>query len=274
MKKIAVDTALLSVLAMIMILYFAVEFAKLRAKYNWFYSWYRDYLANSPAGTPVNIGPTRAALAYERPWLSNLVCSRPITQSAAEFLMRLVRMNIPAQYLLSPPSAGLTASPADAITMLNNFTVNEASWVSKNNPLSTTGVVPYDSALVQGYVAQVHSGTATTPPNMAGDLSLQILWLYGYEEFIRERFSWSATSVLSEWNYMFGVDVISPTTTPPDDDCSAGSFISSAMSMGMAGAGVGTGIGAAAGGIGALPGAGIGFLAGAVSSIFTKTQCL
>ena len=246
-----------AIFAMIIVLLIALEYARLHSKYDWLFSNYATYYRFAPPSTS-NIGPTRIVLSYERPWVSNLITTRPITSTGAEFLLKLIKtINIPAQYLINSADNNIPAS----VKNLNNFVVSKDTWNIQNNPLFTIGLIPYESNLVRGYQNQIGLTSGQ------GDLSLMILWLYGYEEYVRERFTWSATSVLDEWNYMFATDI--PAQLPGNNPCDIGSIATNAISMGLGAAGVGA---AVSGGnpFGALAG----FVFGTVSSLLTKTKCL
>jgi hypothetical protein len=252
---------ILSVLTIIIVLFIVLEYAKLRSKYDWLYSNYATYYKLSPAGSTSSIGPTRIALTYERPWLANIITTRPITPNGAEFLIKLIKdLNITAEYLTNsvdnyqPPS----------VKNLNTFVSNEQLWKSDNNILYKIGAIPWNSDLVQRYK---NTFTACTTQPCVGDLSLLILWLYGYEEYVRERFTASSTSVLSEWNFMFATNIPSP--VPTNNGCDTSTITGNIMSMGLAGAGVGAAVSG-----GNPVGAFIGFFGGAIGSLLTKTKCL
>ena len=204
---------LLTVLVLTLVLGLALDYSVIRARYDWLYQKYGTALMGRPnKAAPVSIGPGRIVLAYERPWLAQLVQARPLSMAAATFLMRLVKYGVHPDLLLSgvsgsvdrhtPPSADAlrnAVSSLEAWTAMGKADdparppIPAAAWLAMN--------VPYNSALVAGYRAQLGMSALGSP---SGDLSLLILWLYGCEEYVRERFSSGATSALSEWNFMLG----------------------------------------------------------------------
>lgn len=265
-KRIDERTGIMTILTLCVILLIALEYAKLHSKYDWLYSIYATYINTSPPNTILNVGPTRIVLAYERPWVSNLLMTRPLTPTGAEFLIKLIKViNIPALYLASSTTNTRPAS----VAKLNDLVKTEAAWMVDSNVLYTIGKIPYKTTLVSGYVAQIYPNSTNTLKT--GDLSLQILWLYGYEEYVRERFTWSATSVLEEWNYMFALTVPAP-TIPQADGCSG--LATNIISNGTAWAGIGAMVGSAAPGIGTVLGTGLGFIGGCLAGLFEKFNCL
>jgi hypothetical protein len=271
-KKSDDKTGLLTVLTLLVILLIALEYASLHAKYDWLYTIYDDYMRNAPAGTKFDIGPTRIALAYERPWVANTIMSRPLNQTGAEFLLKLIKvLNIPGDYLTGTADINILAP---TVADLNAFVgagkpPDPSTWENNNNALYMIGKIPYHSQLVQGYYNQINSGQGGD--TTGGDLSLMILWLYGYEEYVRERFTWSATSVLEEWNYMFALTQPAP-SLPPADGCK--NLATGIVSSGTAWAGIGAMIGSSVPVLGTALGAAIGFVGGAAAGLIGKGKCL
>jgi len=249
--------ALATVLLLLAVLYIAVEYANLRSRYDNIYSWYAAL--KLPPGAQFSIGPTRIALGYDRPWMAALH-TRPIPQTAAEFLMRLIsQVKVNPLYLYDGPN-----HIHGDLQSLDWYTASKEQWADPTNPLFAMGI-PYNSPLVQGYIALKTPSTARD-----GDMSLLTLWNHGFEEYVRQRFSGSATSVLQEWNFMFGA-VPSAGVTP--SSCGALNLVSGAASAGVGAAGVGAMVGSAGGPIGTGIGAAIGFVFGAGVSLLGKTEC-
>lgn len=248
----SVENAIMILLAIIII--FVVQYSALRVRYHDIYSAY-SLITDNPAnsGVFVNIGPQRIMLGYEYPTLSSTFLSRPIPQSAAEFMLRLIRT-------LKMPVNNLLSGFATDLSPLKQFVVSEATWKSDSNPLGPSGVglIPYDSQLVSEYTKPL--------TNTSKDLSLEVIWLYGYEEYVRQRFTAGATSVLQEWNYMFGSVAASP-PGPGDSACNPVSMGAGAVSQGAMYAAMGAAI---------VPpfGAIVGGLIGAGSSLLSSPQCL
>jgi hypothetical protein len=265
------STAVIVVLALLVILYGVVQYASFRSKYDSVFSWYANVTAKNKNIVP-NIGPLRVALGYERPWLAQYL-TRPIPQTAAEFMLRLVAQErINPTYLLVGPG---TIGAGGGMAALAGFCASSTAWADPANVLGSGvgtggGAIPFDSALVRGYRCQL-SAAACSGNIVSGDLSLATLWMHGYEEYVRQRFTSAATSVLQEWNYMFATDVPAPIAA--ENACGASSIVSDVFSAGVGAAGVGAMIGAPEGGIGALPGAIIGFILGAGGSLFGKSAC-
>lgn len=272
------DVAIAIVLTLLVILYVAFEYSALRAKYDKLFSWYSQIATTNPNNVP-SIGPMRIVLSYERPWLSRLM-TRPITQETAEFLLRLAQQEeIRAEYMVFGP--GTIMYPTNSIPALINFCQNEPAWNSANNPLGPgpgpgpapgAGNIPFNSDLVCGYRRQNNIASSGCGTETEGDLSLETLWMHGYEEYVRQRFTSGASSVLGEWNYMFGQNAAAPPLNT-GDACSVSSFLSGGIQAGIGAAGVGAMLGAPEGGIGAIPGAIIGFIGGAASSLLGKAKC-
>ncbi len=272
------------VLTLLLMVYVAFQYSTLRMKYKSIFGWYERL----PSQT-TNIGPMRIALSYERPWLAQYI-TRPIPQTMAEFMIRLVnQQRINPLYLTVGPAA-LFADPVNA---LNTYCQTADSWGSTSqavkmgngmiqtvpavvNPLSQIGggQIPFWSELVQGYRMQIMARSMPAPPNAipAGtkaDLSLLTLWMHGYEEYIRQRSTAAATSVLQEWNFMFAADV--PAPVPQPAGCSATAVAGDVFSAGVGAAGVGAMMGAPEA---SIPGAIIGFILGAGGSLFGNSSCL
>jgi hypothetical protein len=268
------DTGVIVVLTLLVILYFAFEYSTLRAKYDKLFTWYSVIGVTNPNNTP-SIGPMRIALSYERPWLSRLM-TRPISQEMAEFMLRLIQQeHINASYLVYGPGA-FASNPDEALAALGALCQSETAWNDpKNNPLGPSsedypgnGGIPYDSALVCGYRFQILAPKGSCGTNIVqGDLSLATLWMHGYEEYVRQRFTSAATSVLQEWNFMFAEDTAPP--IPTSDACSAASFASGGIQAGIGAAALGAMMAPEAAPVGAV----IGFIVGAASSLLTKTKC-
>lgn len=228
---------------LIFILIIVVNYAAMRARYDDVYKTYGILDTPQGANLPVNIGPRRIMLGYEYPGLTALLESRPIPQPAAEFLLRLIRtFYIPDSMLLTPidPSA-------NPLENLKKVISSKENWDDPSNPLGPggKGQIPYGSHLVSDYAA-AKSGSAK-------DLSLEVLWCFGYEEFVRQRFTTAATSVLQEWDYMFGAIAAAP-STKDDASCATGAVAatvsSRALSMGAMGLMVPEPFGAVAGLVG------------------------
>jgi len=272
------NTGVIIVLILLLILYFAFEYSQLRSKYDKLFSWYSTIEASNPSVIP-SIGPMRIVLTYERPWLGRLM-SRPITQEMAEFILRLAQQEqINSAYMIYGPGPFLYPD-IDPITKLDELVKDQNKWENKDpsivNPLGPGdgyGNIPYNSDLVCGYRYEIGGGAATGcgPHINEGDLSLRTLWMHGYEEYVRQRFTSASTSVLGEWNYMFAEDIAPPLDT--GDACSPSSFLSDGIQAGIGAAGVGAMLGAPEGGIGTIPGAIIGFIIGAGSSLIGKAKC-
>ena len=239
------------IVVLTIVLVVTVRYSALRARYADIYLTYNALLSvPGNQAIPVNIGPRRIMFGYEYPDLSSVVMSRPITQPAAEFLLKLIRtIGVPAGYLL--------AGPDNRLQNLAAAVASRDAWNSLQNPLGPGpasvagpngyGKIPYDAMIVQQY------NTKTETAGKSRDLSLEVLWLYGYEEYVRQRFTSGATSVLDEWNYMFGSVAQAP-ATDKDSSCSstaqASKYASSIFSLG--------GMGAMFGPVGAVVGAGVG----------------
>jgi len=247
-----------ALVVLLLILIVVVQYSSLVARY---YDIYRTYgaIIDDPkkANIPVNIGPQRIMLGYEYPTLSATFLSRPIPQSAAEFLLRLVRtQQLPAAYLL----VGIDNS-LDNLKVVTN---SEADWNAATNPLGPNGAgkIPWRSSLVQNYSLN------TQVAGKARDLSLEVLWLYGYEEYVRQRFTSGATSVLNEWDFMFGAVADAP-ATPADSSCSAAAvgtdMATQALAMGSMGLMIG-------GPFAPIAGTG-GAVLGALGAWFGKSKC-
>ena len=238
------------IILLTIILVVAVRYSMMRARYDDIYKTY-SALLSMPGNQeiPVNIGPQRIMLGYEYPELANKILARPIPQPAAEFLLKLIRT-------IGVPASSLIAGPNNSLKNLEAVVSSRELWNSLANPLGPGfpsagpngfGKIPYDAMIVQQY------NTKTETAGKSRDLSLEVLWLYGYEEYVRQRFTSGATSVLEEWNYMFGSVAAAP-MTPADSSCSttqqASKYASSIFSMG--------GMGAMFGPEGALLGAAVG----------------
>jgi hypothetical protein len=192
----------------------------------------------------------------------------------------------PAALFADPVGALKTYCQSPSTWNSTSQTVNAGNGMTQTlptvvNPLSQVGggQIPFFSELVQGYRQQLASGC--TPPcvkptdipaGTKADLSLLTLWMHGYEEYIRQRSTAAATSVLQEWNFMFAADV--PAPVPQPAACSATAVAGDVFSAGVGAAGVGAMMGAPEGGIGAVPGAIIGFILGAGGSLFGNSSCL
>lgn len=281
----SLSTALI-ILALMLLIYVAFQYSALRMKYKDLFGWY-DTLTSQNKNIIPNIGPMRIALSYERPWLAQYI-TRPIPQSMAEFMIRLVgQERINPTYLLNGPNAQYPGETGVAALAL--YCSSAAAWdgtgadpPSVPNPLGAAGGghIPYWSELVQGYRQQLAGACVppgctpptNIPPGTKADLSLLTLWMHGYEEYIRQRYTAAATSVLQEWNFMFAADVPAPVAT--GEACGGTTIASDMISAGVGAAGVGAMMGAPEGGIGAVPGAIIGFIIGAGGSLFGKSSCL
>lgn len=267
------DNAFIAVITALAIAYIALQYSALRAKYDSLFSWYADLSTTNPGLQP-SIGPTRIALSYERPWLARLM-TRPISQEMGEFMLRLVQQEkINPSYLITGPAAYVDPS-LDPVNELNLKVASQSAWEvagDKGNPLWLGGI-PYNSRLVLGYRCQIGQGSICGgADDIQGDLSLLTLWMHGYEEYVRQRFTSGATSVLQEWNYMFAQDAVVPIDT--GNGCDAGMIASDGISAAIGAAGVGAMLGAPEGGIGAIPGAIAGFIVGFGGSLLGKTKCL
>ena len=247
-----------ALVVLLLILIVIVQYSALVARY---YDIYRTYSAiiDDPkkANIPVNIGPQRIMLGYEYPTLSAIFLSRPIPQPAAEFLLRLIRtQQLPAAYLL----VGIDNSLANLAVV----TGAEADWNAPTNPLGPSGPgrIPWRSTLVQNY------GLGTQVAGRARDLSLEVLWLYGYEEYVRQRFTSGATSVLGEWDFMFGAVADAP-ATPADSSCSAAAVGTDMATQALAMGSMGLMIGGPAAPLLGAAGAGL----GALGAWFGKSKC-
>jgi hypothetical protein len=230
------------------ILFIAVQYSYMKVRYNDIYQIYAPMIGKNVF---VNIGPQRIMLGYEYPKISSMFLSRPITQTAAEFLLRIIRVR-------RPPAIYLFKGFSDDTSQLQKLVANADSWNQAGNPLKTIGGIGFETDLVQNY----GDGTPAKPIK---DYSLEILWRYGYEEYIRQRFTESSTSVMQEWDYMFGETAKAPNTNK-DNACNATSMAAGAISQAaMFGA-----MGAAAG----PPGMAVMGLIGAASSLFSTPQCL
>jgi len=243
---VSAETGVLVLLCII--LFIAVQYSYMKVRYNDIYQIYAPLIGKNVF---VNIGPQRIMLGYEYPKISSMFLSRPITQTAAEFLLRIIRVRRPsAIYLFKGFS--------DDTSQLQKLVTNADSWNQAGNPLKTIGGIGYDSALVQNY------GDGTSKASRK-DYSLEILWRFGYEEYVRQRFTESSTSVMQEWDYMFG-DIEKAPVTDKDNACNATSMAAGAVSQGAMFAAMG----AAAG----PPGAAVMGLIGVASSLFSTPQCL
>jgi len=253
------------IVLLLLILYVSFQYATLRMRYADIYSWYDEVEAKAP-NKLVNIGPTRIVFSYEYPAWARVFMSRPITSEAANFLLRLKRVKgLPAHLMVGGPGKSYSKTE---IPVLNALVSTEERWNSPTNPLYVYLGIPWSSALVRSYY---NAAKGHYDADHVGDsYSLMVLWLYGFEEYVRERFTEGSTSVLSEWDYMFANVSDAPPRLPPKvaGKCNAAGVASSAMSGGIAG---GIAIGMATGGpVGAVGGA----LAGTLVSMFSTGTCM
>jgi hypothetical protein len=224
------------------------------ARYNDIYKAYGTITDNPKAANiPVNIGPQRIMLGYEYPTLSAAFLSRPIPQPAAEFLLRLIR----TQQL---PVSSLLVGVDNKLSNLAAATSSEDNWKDPANPLGPNGFgkIPWSSRLVKNY------SLTTQSDGQPRDLSLEVLWLYGYEEYVRQRFTSGATSVLDEWGFMFGA-VASAPATAADSSCTSTAINTEIATQALA---VGS-MGLAFGPIGGMVGTGL----GAFGAWLGKSKC-
>jgi hypothetical protein len=250
---------LVTVTILLIILYIIVQYSQLVARYNDIYLTYK--IIKDRPNLPVNIGPNRIIFGYEYPTLAGTFQSRPIPQPAAEFLLRLIRtMKVPASSLLN----GIDTSTGTALAHLDALLTSKEMWDSPQNPLGANGFgkIPYDSHLVHDY------RTKDQETGQSRDLSLEVVWLYGYEEYVRQRFTSGATSVLDEWNYMFGAIAAAP-ATKEDASCSTAVVASDVVSSGLSMAAIGLMVPPPAT---AIATSFLG-LVGAITSLATKPQC-
>jgi len=262
-KSVKILESMLIVLLLI-ILYVVVQYANLRMRYQDIYDHYSEIVLRFP-NIPINIGPSRVVLGYERPWWSQIVMSQPITQQAADFLLRLIRVQkIPSSLMFVGPAPGAGKAATDA---LERFIATPKTWVSTSNLLFNRCKIPWNSHLVQSYYNIVKGRPPTAV--FGNSYSLLVLWLYGFEEYVRQRFTEAATSVLSEWDYMFATVTAPPPShgNEADQSCSVANLSSAAISGGAAGAMLGAPVAPPFGAIG-------GFVAGSVLSLVSKKQCV
>ena len=250
---------LVTVTILVIILYIIVQYSQLVARYNDIYLTYK--ITETRPNLPVNIGPSRIVFGYEYPTLASTFQSRPIPQPAAEFLLRLIRtLKVPASSLL----LGVDSSPGTTLAHLDSLTASKELWDSPQNPLGARGFgkIPYDSHLVHDYIKK------DLETGQARDLSLEVVWLYGYEEYVRQRFTSGSTSVLDEWNYMFGTIAAAP-ATKSDSACSTAVLASDAISSGISLGGIGLMLPFPANVFSSIALAGV----GAITSLASKPQC-
>ena len=139
-------------------------------------------------------------------------------------------------------------------------------------------MIPWSSALVQGYVLQTSTPKPINTPKYTKkpDLGLIVLWLHGYEEYTRQRFSEGGSSVLIEWDRMFGKLALPSAVIPPkmpSTSCGTGELVGSIGAQAVGGAGAGAMVGSAVGPVGTAVGAAIGALVGGGIAAAGKSNC-